>query len=146
MVFDDRHQLICFFTCNIETTLAIQPSKALCNLSNDEEFSAEDLEKLDKYEYEIKKLSCPIKIKNQVWVYINYSDTIVVYEKDGVKAIFRYIWSGYWDQKENLNLDDEETQKMLVDAEENCPFIKTNKKTVFNLENDYIPTGIVNQF
>ena len=145
MVYHNPHQVICFYTCNIKNHIAIQPSKALCNLSNDEEFSKEDLKKLDEHEYEIKHLSCPIKIGKQVWVYINYNDTIVVYENNGIKAIFRYIWSGYWDKKENLNLDDELTLKMLDEAENSNPFVETNEGIVYNLDTEYIPSRIVDQ-
>ena len=146
MVYDSRHSLIWFYTCSIESCIAIQPSKALCNRSNDEEFSNEDLDKLEQYEYEVKKLSCPIRIGKQVWVYIDYKDTIVVYENNGIKAMFRYIWSGYWDKKENLNLEDEGIQQMLVVAKKTSQFVKVKKDKkdiIYNIDNEYIPSGIV---
>lgn len=94
LCYDNRHKVICLFTSNIPITVPIQPSKAICNLSNEDKFSSDDLEILKKYEYEIQDISCPVLIKNKVWIYINYKDTVIVYENKGIKYIFRYIWSG----------------------------------------------------
>ena len=78
-----------------------------------------------------------------MYVYINYKDTEVEYEYKGVKARLRYIWNGYWDAIENLNLENEDTQKMLVDAEKFCQFIETEDGMIFNCETDYVPSRIV---
>ena len=94
LCYDSRHQVICLFTSNIPIKEPIQPCKAICNIPNDRKLNSYDKKILKNYEYEIKDISCPVLIGNQIWIYINYNDTIVEYENKGIKYIFRYIWSG----------------------------------------------------
>ena len=92
MVYDERYNVIGLYTCDNPELGAIQPSKAMCNLYNHKEFNEEDEKKLDSHNFEFEKISCLVKHDKIKYVYVNFSDTEVDFDRDGKKGKFKYNW------------------------------------------------------
>ena len=80
--------------CITFNVLPIEPSKAICNIKQDDELSEQIKKFLNEYNFDLQKIGCPVIHDKKKFYYAKFKPTKIQYNKDGVLIDIEFEWNG----------------------------------------------------